>query len=116
PYYVDLNQNLYLQAFLRSSDTNLILFVDTCVASPDPHDFRTQTYELIRNGCVKDPTYSSYYSPNRAAARFGFNAFSFVTRHPSVYLRCQLVVCKHNDSSSRCYQGCVSRLKRNTGS
>lgn len=50
PYYVELNQNLYLQATLHSSDNNLTLFVDTCVASPDPNDFVTKTYDLIRNG------------------------------------------------------------------
>ncbi|KFQ72606.1 Deleted in malignant brain tumors 1 protein, partial [Phaethon lepturus] len=116
PYYVDLNQNLFLQASLHSSDPNLVVFVDTCVASPDPSNFRTLTYELIRSGCVKDPTYSSYYSPYGDVARFAFNAFSFVNRHPSVYLQCELVVCRYNDYSSRCYQGCVSRFKRNAGS
>lgn len=50
PYYIDLNQNLYLQAYLHSSDPNLILFVDTCVASPDPHDFNRLAYDIIRNG------------------------------------------------------------------
>lgn len=50
PYYVELNQNLFLQASLRSNDSNLVLFVDTCVASPDPNDFTTLTYDLIRSG------------------------------------------------------------------
>uniref|UniRef100_A0A8B9BPY4 CUB and zona pellucida like domains 1 n=1 Tax=Anser brachyrhynchus TaxID=132585 RepID=A0A8B9BPY4_9AVES len=116
PYYVDLNQNLFLQASLYSSDTNLVLFVDTCVASPDPNNFTTMKYELIRSGCVKDPTYSSYYSPYRSVSRFTFNAFSFVGRYPSVFLQCELVVCRQNDYSSRCYQGCVNRFKRNAGS
>lgn len=50
PYYVDLNQDLFLQASLYSSDPNLVLFVDTCVASPDPNNFTTLNYELIRSG------------------------------------------------------------------
>ncbi|KAM7074688.1 LOW QUALITY PROTEIN: scavenger receptor cysteine-rich domain-containing protein DMBT1-like, partial [Ciconia maguari] len=29
---------------------------------------------------------------------------------------CELVVCRYNDYSSRCYQGCVSRFKRKAGS
>ncbi|NXS58474.1 DMBT1 protein, partial [Brachypteracias leptosomus] len=116
PYYIDLNQNLYLEAALHNSDTNLLVFVDTCVASPDPKDFKTQAYEFIRSGCIKDPTYSSYYSPYSTAARFAFNAFSFINQYPSVYLQCELVVCRYNDYSSRCYQGCVSRIKRDTGS
>ncbi|POI26644.1 hypothetical protein CIB84_009606 [Bambusicola thoracicus] len=116
PYYVDLNQNLFLQASLHSNDSNLVLFVDTCVASPDPNDFTTLTYDLIRSGCVKDPTYSSYYSPYPSVSRFAFNAFSFVNRYPSVYLQCELVVCRYGDYSSRCYQGCVSRFRRSAGS
>ncbi|XP_040462633.1 deleted in malignant brain tumors 1 protein [Falco naumanni] len=116
PYYVDLTQSLFLQASLHSSDPNLVVFVDTCVASPDPNNFRTLAYILIRNGCVKDPTYSSYYSPYHNVARFAFNAFSFFNRHSSVYLQCELVVCRYRDYSSRCYQGCVSRFKRNVGS
>ncbi|XP_057273318.1 deleted in malignant brain tumors 1 protein-like [Pezoporus wallicus] len=116
PYYVDLNQNLFLQASLHSSDPNLAVFVDTCVASPDPDNFRTLAYELIRSGCVKDPTYSSYYSPYSSVARFAFNAFSFVNRYQSVYLQCDLVVCRAYDYSSRCYQGCVNRSKRDAGS
>ncbi|KFQ73548.1 Deleted in malignant brain tumors 1 protein, partial [Phoenicopterus ruber ruber] len=116
PYYVDLNQPLYLQASLHSSDPNLTLSVDTCVASPDPSDFRTLTYELIRSGCVKDRTYYPHRPPHSHVAQFEFNAFSFVNRYPSVYLQCELVVCKTNDNSSRCYQGCVSRFKRDAGS
>ncbi|NXN73994.1 DMBT1 protein, partial [Himantopus himantopus] len=116
PYYVDLNQNLFLQASLHSSDLNLTLFVDTCVASPDPSDFKALTYELIRSGCVKDHTYFSYNSSYSDVAQFSFNAFSFINRYPSVYLRCELVVCREGDYSSRCYEGCVSRSKRDAGS
>ncbi|NXX74976.1 DMBT1 protein, partial [Urocolius indicus] len=116
PYYVDLNQNLYLEASLQTSDPNLLLFVDTCVASPDPNNFKTLTYDLVRRGCAKDSTYFSYYSPRSSVARFGFNSFSFVNRYPSVYLACELVVCRSYDYSSRCYQGCLSRFKRNVGS
>ncbi|CAJ0948453.1 unnamed protein product [Ranitomeya imitator] len=50
PYYVALNQNLYLQATLDTTDPSLVLFVDTCVASPDPYDMSRNVYYLIRNG------------------------------------------------------------------
>ncbi|NXN57643.1 DMBT1 protein, partial [Rynchops niger] len=116
PYYVDLNQDLFLEASLHSSDRNLILFVDTCVASPDPSNFKALTYELIRSGCVKDPTYITINSSYKDVARFSFNAFSFIHRYPSVYLQCELVVCMKNDYSSRCYRGCASRFKRDVGS
>ncbi|KAG6937488.1 deleted in malignant brain tumors 1, partial [Chelydra serpentina] len=69
PYYVDLNQSLFLQASIHSSDPNLVLFLDTCVASPDPNDFTTVTYDIIRSGCVQDPTYNTYYSPYSSTIR-----------------------------------------------
>lgn len=71
---------------------------------------------LSLSRCPKDPTYSSYYSPHSSVSRFAFNAFSFVNQYPSVYLQCELVVCRYHDYSSRCYQGCISRFKRNAGS
>ncbi|NWW48255.1 DMBT1 protein, partial [Pedionomus torquatus] len=114
PYYIDLNQNVYVQASLHNSDQNLTIFVDTCVASPDPRDFNSLAYDIIRNGCVRDSSYATYHSPYSHFARFKFNAFEFISRHPSVYLRCELVACRLNDYSSRCYRGCVRRSKRDT--
>ncbi|XP_051472674.1 deleted in malignant brain tumors 1 protein-like [Apus apus] len=116
PYYIDLNQNLYLQAGLQSSDPNLVVFVDTCVASPDPQDFNTLAYDIIKNGCVRDPSYTTYSSPSSHFARFKFNAFEFMRHHPLVYLRCELAVCRLQDFSSRCYRGCLTRSKRDTSS
>ncbi|KFV57434.1 Deleted in malignant brain tumors 1 protein, partial [Tyto alba] len=116
PYYVDINQNLFLEAYLHSSDPNLVLFVDTCVASPTPHNFTTVTYDIIRNGCVRDSTYATYYSPYRHVVRFKFNVFQFIHKNPLVYLQCELVVCRVYDYSSRCYQGCVTRSKREASS
>ncbi|XP_074401449.1 scavenger receptor cysteine-rich domain-containing protein DMBT1-like isoform X1 [Zonotrichia albicollis] len=116
PYYVDMDQNLYLQASLHSSDQNLTVFVDTCVASPNSSDFRTLVYELSKSGCPSDSTYFLYPSPRSDIARFGFNSFSFVNRFPSVFLRCELLVCRYHDYPSRCYQGCVSRFRRNADS
>ncbi|XP_064370415.1 deleted in malignant brain tumors 1 protein-like [Dromaius novaehollandiae] len=116
PYYIDLNQNLFLQASLHSSDKDLMLFVDSCVASPDPHDFNTLTYDIIKSGCVRDSSFATFYSPYSHLARFKFNAFEFINRHTSVYLKCELDVCRQRDYSSRCYQGCISRSKRDTSS
>ncbi|KAM7133960.1 scavenger receptor cysteine-rich domain-containing protein DMBT1-like [Macrochelys suwanniensis] len=116
PYYVDLNQSLFLQASIHSSDPNLVLFLDTCVASPDPNDFTTVTYDIIRSGCVQDPTYNTYYSPYSSTIRFKFNAFTFINKHTSVYLQFKMVVCRVYDYSSRCYQYCIPRSKRDTSS
>ncbi|XP_073096331.1 scavenger receptor cysteine-rich domain-containing protein DMBT1 isoform X21 [Manis javanica] len=116
PYYVDANQNVYLQAKIIHPDTFLALFVDTCVASPYSNDFTSLTYDIIRSGCVKDKTYQSYYQPLPHIARFKFSTFYFLNRFPSVYLKCKMVVCRLNDYSSRCSRGCVRRSKRDVGS
>ncbi|XP_051001050.1 deleted in malignant brain tumors 1 protein [Acomys russatus] len=116
PYYVDLDQNLYLQAEILHSDASLALFVDTCVASPHPNEFSSLTYDLIRSGCIRDETYRLYSSPSPRVSRFKFNSFHFLKRFPSVYLQCKLVVCRAYDASSRCSRGCVVRSKRDAGS
>ncbi|XP_050814910.1 deleted in malignant brain tumors 1 protein-like isoform X13 [Gopherus flavomarginatus] len=116
PYFVDLNQDVYIQATLYSPDPNLMLFIDTCVTSPDSHDFTTVKYDLIKRGCVKDDTFTAYYSSNKKIVQFQFKAFSFLNGYSTVYLQCKMVVCKVYDFSSRCYQGCVSRNKRETNS
>ncbi|XP_059981758.1 deleted in malignant brain tumors 1 protein [Lagenorhynchus albirostris] len=116
PYYVDLNQDLYLQAEILHSNASLALFVDTCVASPSRDDFTSLTYDLIRSGCVKDETYRSYHQPSPNVLRFKFNSFHFLSRFPSVYLKCKMVVCRAYDASSRCSRGCIVRAKRGVGS
>ncbi|NWU87349.1 CUZD1 protein, partial [Onychorhynchus coronatus] len=110
PYYVDLNQTLFAQVSLQSTDPNLLVFVDTCTASPQP-DFASPTYDLIRSGCNKDDTVVTY-PPLEHHGRFKFNAFRFLRSFPSVYLQCDIVICDSNNSNSRCTKGCVPRHKR----
>ncbi|XP_067389455.1 deleted in malignant brain tumors 1 protein [Emydura macquarii macquarii] len=116
PYFVDLNQDLFVQATLYSPDPNLMLFTDTCVASPDSQDFTTVKYDLIKSGCPKDDTYANYDSPNKKIVQFKFSAFQFFNGYSTVYLQCKMVVCKVYDYSSRCYQSCATRNKRETSS
>lgn len=49
PYYVDLNQTLFVQVSLHSTDPDLLVFIDTCRASPQS-DFGSVTHDLIRSG------------------------------------------------------------------
>nr|DBA15034.1 TPA: hypothetical protein GDO54_004296 [Pyxicephalus adspersus] len=114
PYFIELNESVFLQATVQSSDPDLTVFVDTCFASPQAN-FQAPNYDLIRRGCIKDNTYHNFPSGSRYA-RFNFSAFKFLNAHPSVYLQCQLVICDINDSGSRCNQGCVTRKRRDLGS
>ncbi|NWW94850.1 CUZD1 protein, partial [Rhynochetos jubatus] len=110
PYYVDLNQTLFAQVSLHSTDPNLSVFVDTCIASPEPN-FGSPTYDLIRSGCKKDDTVVTY-PPREHYGRFKFKAFRFLQSFSSVYLQCDIVICDSNNTNSRCREGCISRQRR----
>ncbi|XP_029691031.1 CUB and zona pellucida-like domain-containing protein 1 [Takifugu rubripes] len=112
PYEVSLNQELFIQVELENNDRSLVLFIDTCVASPSPHDFQTRAYYLVRNGCAADSTYEVYASGFKHYARFGFRAFQFLRAGESVYLQCKVLICQDSDTNSRCRRGCVRRKTR----
>ncbi|XP_070288127.1 scavenger receptor cysteine-rich domain-containing protein DMBT1 isoform X2 [Myotis yumanensis] len=116
PYYVRLNQDLYVQAEIRRTAASMALFVDTCVASPSSEDVPSVAYDLIRSGCVRDDTYQALPAPAPGLARFKFRSFHFLHRLPAVYLHCKVLVCRAHDPASRCRGGCQPRRKRDLGS
>ncbi|XP_075931806.1 uncharacterized protein LOC142931665 [Anarhichas minor] len=116
PYEVTLNQNLYVQVDLRRGDSSLVLYLDTCVTSPSPHDFQTRSYYLVRNGCPVDNSYQAYITGSRAYGRFTFKAFQFLRATESVYIQCKVLICQASDYNSRCRRGCNKRAARDLGS
>lgn len=50
PYFMNLNQDVYLKATLYSINPRWVLFTDTCIASANPHDFVNGAYYIIKNG------------------------------------------------------------------
>uniref|UniRef100_A0A8C1V060 Uncharacterized protein n=1 Tax=Cyprinus carpio TaxID=7962 RepID=A0A8C1V060_CYPCA len=116
PYEVNLNQLLYVQVELNRHDNSLDLFLDTCVASPNPSDFKDRSYDLLRNGCPRDNTYYSYTSGEHYYAQFSLQAFKFLRTHADVYLQCKVIICPDSDYNSRCQQGCHFRHKRSLDS
>ncbi|XP_041920839.1 deleted in malignant brain tumors 1 protein-like [Alosa sapidissima] len=117
PYYVNLNQYMYVKVSLRRPDSSLVLFLDTCVASPNPHDYADyRAYYLLVNGCPKDTTYYSYVSGSESHAGFRFQAFEFLRAHEYVYLQCKVIICPKNDYNSRCRDGCRTRKARSLDS
>ncbi|XP_058527083.1 deleted in malignant brain tumors 1 protein [Ochotona princeps] len=115
PYYASRKEEVFLQATLHSPDLNLRLFVDTCVASPDPQDFETIKHDLIRHGCIKDNSYAILPSRQKNMVQFKFNAFSFLDSYDMVYLQCKVAVCQAGDPSARCSQGCVGQRRKEAG-
>uniref|UniRef100_G1PXT7 Scavenger receptor cysteine-rich domain-containing protein DMBT1 n=1 Tax=Myotis lucifugus TaxID=59463 RepID=G1PXT7_MYOLU len=115
PYYVRLNQDLYVQAEIRRAAAPMALFVDTCVASPSSQDLPSVAYDLIRSGCVRDDTYQAP-RPHPASPASSSRSFHFLHRLPAVYLHCKVLVCRAHDPASRCRGGCQPRPKRDLGS
>ncbi|KAG3263942.1 deleted in malignant brain tumors 1 [Ictidomys tridecemlineatus] len=115
PYSASQRKEVFLQATLHSADPSLRVLVDTCVASPDPHDFTTIKYDLIQKGCIKDKSFANLPSHQKNVAQFKFNAFSFLDSYDVIYLKCEIAVCRDGDSSSRCSQSCAGRSRRGTG-
>ncbi|KAM6956538.1 uncharacterized protein FYW47_012480 [Aplochiton taeniatus] len=112
PYKVSLNQRMFAKVKLRRDDSSLVLFLDTCVASPSPHDFHTRSYDLVRNGCQRDSTYVPVSSGSHSYAGFRFQSFKFLRAHESVYLQCKILICEASDYNSRCRRGCQTRKAR----
>ncbi|XP_042314308.1 deleted in malignant brain tumors 1 protein-like [Sceloporus undulatus] len=115
PYFMNLNQGPFFQATLYSFNQNLILFIDTCEAS-NTNDFTAKSHVIIKRGCIQDNTYTDYFTQNRRITHFRFKPFRVFSRYSTVYLQCKIVVCHAYDYSSRCYQGCLSRNKREASS
>ncbi|XP_035462826.1 deleted in malignant brain tumors 1 protein [Scophthalmus maximus] len=116
PYKVSLNQKLYVQVSPTVYDSGLVLFIDTCVAAPSPHNFQTRAYYLVRNGCPVDNTYQVHVTGNHYMGRFSFKAFQFLRASDSVYLQCKVLFCAANDYNSRCRRGCMTRMTRDLAS
>ncbi|XP_075207748.1 CUB and zona pellucida-like domain-containing protein 1 [Anomaloglossus baeobatrachus] len=50
PYNVEVNQYLYLQITVHTSDPTMVIFLDTCVESTNELEFTRNVYYIIRNG------------------------------------------------------------------
>ncbi|XP_021323075.2 CUB and zona pellucida-like domain-containing protein 1 [Danio rerio] len=116
PYEVFLNDDLFVQVKLTRFDASLDLFLETCVASPNPNDFKDHSYDLLRNGCPRDSTFQSYINGVDQYAQFSFRAFKFLQTHAYVHLQCKVIICPDNDYNSRCRKGCQYRRKRSLDS
>ncbi|XP_078695030.1 scavenger receptor cysteine-rich domain-containing protein DMBT1-like [Branchiostoma floridae x Branchiostoma belcheri] len=111
PVGLQLNEMAYAQVRL-SSDDNLRIRVDSCVATPSRNPADTVIYSVIENNCPKDPTVMTYYTSSPKVERFGFRAFQFANGQNQVYLHCLVQVCDGSDPNSQCTLGCMRRGDR----
>lgn len=105
PITVHLRDQLFLQLTVQSYQSNLVLFVDTCKATPTPDPYSVPQYVFLQRGCKLDSTLNYSYSIS-SKQRFSIQAFRFIEDHPVVHLHCEVLACHRNTARSRCLQGC----------
>nr|XP_058952658.1 uncharacterized protein LOC131780054 isoform X2 [Pocillopora verrucosa] len=105
PITVNLRDQLFLQLAVQSHQSNLVLFVDTCKATPTPDPYSVPQYVFLQRGCKLDSTLNYSYSIS-SKQRFSIQAFRFIEDHPVVHLHCEVLACHRNTARSRCLQGC----------
>ncbi|XP_071963950.1 CUB and zona pellucida-like domain-containing protein 1 [Antedon mediterranea] len=91
----------------------MVLFVDSCKATPNPDPDAQPKYDLIKNSCGVDSTVSfdgkSAYG-DLSHAFFSFETFGFSGEYSTVFVHCLLSIC--NDSDWRCSRNCNQRQRR----
>ncbi|XP_032366597.1 uncharacterized protein LOC116685777 [Etheostoma spectabile] len=111
PVEVSLLNKIYMGIQAQSDLPNVSLFVESCKATPDDNPKNTLTYDLIRNGCIKDETFKVHPS-NQTAFNFEVTAFKFSGNYDEVYITCSVILCEAGNAFSRCAQGCVAQPAR----
>nr|XP_032814129.1 CUB and zona pellucida-like domain-containing protein 1 [Petromyzon marinus] len=110
PFEVDLGAPIYAEVLLNSPTNDLLLFLETCRASPFTGANDSDSYFIIRNGCQEDPSYVNYFSGDNKRQHFSFQSVEFSNGF-QVYLECSVHICHISNRNSTCQRGCV-RTKR----
>lgn len=105
PVTVSLQDRLFLQIAVKSHQSNLVVFVDTCKATTSSDPYSVPQYIFIQRGCGLDSTLTYSYSIN-SKQRLSIQAFRFIQNHPVVHFHCEVLACHRNTARSRCLQGC----------
>ncbi|XP_024118952.1 uncharacterized protein LOC112140283 [Oryzias melastigma] len=107
PVQVKLMDMIYMGIQAKSELPNVTLFVESCRATPDDNPDNTLFYDLIQNGCSKDPTLKSYLV-DQNSYNFEVQAFKFTGNYDQVYITCSVILCEPDNPFSRCAQGCLN--------
>ncbi|KAL9988076.1 hypothetical protein ACROYT_G002476 [Oculina patagonica] len=105
PITVNLQDRLFVQIAVEAPQSNLVVFADTCKATPSTDPYSVPQYIFLQRGCGLDSTLNYSYSIS-SKQRFSIQAFRFIEDHPVVHLHCEVLACHRNTARSRCLQGC----------
>ncbi|XP_027136823.1 uncharacterized protein LOC109142424 isoform X1 [Larimichthys crocea] len=112
PVEVMLLDQIYMGIQAQSDLPNVKLFVESCKATPDDNPENPISYDIIKNGCLKDETVKVYPTTDLTSYNFQVQAFKFTGNYDQVYITCSVILCEAESSFSRCAQGCLSDASR----
>nr|XP_026690568.1 uncharacterized protein LOC100175345 isoform X2 [Ciona intestinalis] len=113
PVDFDVGSNMYFAIEAECDKSEVELFTEQCVAQPEPRPPGVEDYIMLDEGCIIDKTMKCYPSTNPMINQFSIEAFRFsyetagVTENTNVLIKCSVLVCVQNDTTSRCYKGCI---------
>ncbi|XP_077419318.1 uncharacterized protein LOC144050161 isoform X2 [Vanacampus margaritifer] len=111
PVQVEFLQNIYLGLKAESKLANVSLFLDSCRATPDDNPDNADFYDLVKDGCVTDPSLR-VETVDKLSYHLEFQAFRFDGDNDQVYITCTVLMCEVNDPVSRCAMGCLNEQFR----
>ncbi|XP_029354288.1 uncharacterized protein LOC115041120 [Echeneis naucrates] len=112
PVEVQLLQKVFMGIEAKSELPNVKLYVESCKATPDDNPENSLSYDLIKNGCLKDETVKVHPSGQNS---FNFEIQAFKFTGPllnQVYITCSVILCEPDNPFSRCAQGCLENPSR----
>ncbi|XP_033121895.1 ZP domain-containing protein-like [Anneissia japonica] len=113
-YPVELiyGSKVYVGASVQTFTNDMVLFVDSCKATPHPDPDANPQYQIIENSCGVDSTveFGGQTSNHTARVFFSFDTFGFIGDYSTVFVHCQLSIC--NGSDSHCHRNCRQRQRR----
>ncbi|XP_029964185.1 zona pellucida sperm-binding protein 1-like [Salarias fasciatus] len=111
PVEVRLMETVYMGIQATAELGGVQLFVESCVATPDDDPGSNMTYDLIKDGCIRDETLQVHKSPP-TSFNFQVQAFKFTGDHDQVFITCTVLLCDVSSPASRCALGCLKDASR----
>ncbi|XP_072176420.1 oncoprotein-induced transcript 3 protein-like [Diadema setosum] len=108
---VNLGEPIYFGASLETVG-DLLLFIESCWATPVGYMLDDRRYDIITDGCADDSTVVFHDNFGPAFQAFQIDAFTFIGDYPQVFVHCNVLVCDQSDVTSRCTMGCLPRTRR----
>ncbi|XP_033118321.1 ZP domain-containing protein-like, partial [Anneissia japonica] len=113
PVELSLGSTAYVGASVQTFSDDMVLFVDSCKATPNPDSDGNPQYQLIENSCGVDSTVQfdgQQTSGGTSRVLFSFKTFGFNGGYSTVFIHCELSIC--NGSDWRYSRDCQQRERR----